>query len=134
MAQTFKFSVGKLTIDSKVIASCAGITVTYDGSPVDYYAGDYRYPLAIELGNQSCEISVDSAEFDLEIFPKDQGETGPALLLTNTYVDVVLEAGPNGGGLVGTIKNCKITSYEVVSTQDDFVKASLTLRKAQLVE
>lgn len=132
MSYIFKFSVGKIKINETEIGTAEGITVTFDGSPVDFYGGDYRYPMAIELGNQSCEISIDSAEFNLENFPKDDGGS-PAIWLTNQYVDVELLAGPNGGGLVGTIENCKVTSYEVTSTQDDFIRGTLVLRKAQKI-
>lgn len=132
MAYTFKFSVGKISIDAIEIGTAEGITVTFDGAPVDFYGGDYRYPMAIELGNQSCEITVDCAEFNLENFPKDDGGS-PAIWLTNAYVDLTLVAGPNGGGLVGTIEHCKVVSYEVTSIQEDFVKASLVLRKAQKI-
>jgi len=131
MAQfQYKFSVGKISLDSTELAKCTGITVSYDGSPVEFFGADYRYPLAIELGNQSCEITVENAEFNLENFPKDVGGSA-ATFLTNTAVDVVLEAGPNGGGLVGEIKNCKVIALEVVSVQDDFVKATVTLKKVQ---
>jgi len=132
MAYTFKFSTGKITIGSEEIATASGITVSYDGNPAEYYGGDYRYPLAMELGNQSCEITVESAEFALENFPGDDGGS-EASWLDGELVDLTLEAGANGGGLTGTIKNCKVVSYEVVSTQDDFVKATLVLRKVQYI-
>jgi len=127
---TFKFSVGKLKIDSVEVAACQGISVSYDGNPAEFYGADYRYPLAMELGNQSCEISIENAEFNLENFPGDVGGSA-ASLLDNELVDVVLEAGANGGGLTGTIVNCKVTAFEVTSVQDDFVKGTITLRKVQ---
>ena len=40
---------------------------------------------------------------------------------------MTLAAGANGGGLTGTINNCKITQYEVKSTQDGFVTSNMTL-------
>lgn len=127
---SFKFSVGKLKIDSVEVAACQGISVSYDGNPAEFYGADFRYPLAMELGNQSCEISVENAEFNLENFPGDEGGIA-ATLLDNALVDVVLEAGVNGGGLTGTIKSCKVTAFEITSTQDDFVKATITLKKVQ---
>lgn len=132
MAFQYKFSVGIISLDSTELAKCTGITVSYDGSPVEFYGADYRYPLALELGNQSCEITVENAEFNLENFPKDAGGS-IATFLTNQAVDVVLAAGANGGGIAGTIANCKVVSFELVSVQDDFVKATLTLRKIQNV-
>jgi len=132
MAYTFKFSTGNISVGEDPVAACSGITVSYDGNPVDYYGADYRYPLAIELGNMNCEITIESAEFALEAFPKDAGGSA-ASWLTNSLVDLTLTAGANGGGLTGTIKNCKVVSYEVTSVQDDFVRASLALRKVQYV-
>jgi len=130
MAYTFKFSVGKVKLGSDYVAPCQGITVSFDGNPAELFGGDYRYPLALELGNQSCEITVECAEFGLENFPGDAGGSA-ANFLTNTVIDLELEAGVNGGGLAGIIKNCKVTNCEVVSTQDDFVKTTLTLKKIQ---
>jgi len=127
---SYKFSVGTISLGGSEMAKCTGISVAYDGSPVEYYGADYRYPLALELGNQSCEITVENAEFALENFPGDAGGSA-ATLLTNAVVDVTLGAGANGGGLSGTIKNCKVISLEINSVQDDFVKATVVLRKVQ---
>ena len=71
VSYTFKFSTGKAKIGSDYVAPCQGITVSFDGNPSELFGGDYRYPLAIELGNQSCEITIESAEFGLENFPGD---------------------------------------------------------------
>lgn len=130
MAYTFKFSVGKITLGSTELAACKNIGVSFDGNPSEFYGADYRYPLALELGNQSCEITVENAQFALENFPDDVGGSA-ATFLTNELVDVTLQAGANGGGLAGTIKNCKVVSYEVNSVQDDFVSATLVLKKIQ---
>jgi len=130
MSYTFKFSTGKAKIGDDYVAPCQGITVAFDGNPSELFGGDYRYPLAMELGNQSCEITIESAEFGLENFPGDDGGDA-ATFLKNTMIDLTLEAGANGGGLAGVIKNCKVTNYEVISVQDDFVKATLTLKKVQ---
>lgn len=127
---TFKFSVGKLKIGADEVAACQNISVSFDGNPAEFYGADYRYPLALELGNQSCEISVENAEFNLENFPGDVGGDA-ATFLDNELVDITLEAGANGGGLTGTIKNCKVASFEVASAQEDFVKGTLTLKKVQ---
>ena len=129
-AFTYKFSVGTISLDGAEMAKCTGISVSYDGSPVEFYGADYRYPLALELGNQSCEITVENAEFSLENFPQDVGGSA-ASFLDNVAVDITLAAGVNGGGLTGTITNCKVVSLEVVSVQDDFVKATVVLRKIQ---
>jgi len=129
---SYKFSVGTISLGGEEMAKCTGISVSYDGSPVEFYGADYRYPLAMELGNQSCEITVENAKFSLENFPGDAGGDA-AVLLDNALVDVVLGEGVNGGGLTGTIKNCKVVSVEVNSVQDDFVSASVTLKKVQYV-
>ena len=92
------------------------IGVSYDGDPQSFYGGDYRLPLAVELGNRSGEITVTSARF----------ETNDDIL-DNCYVDVVLGTGNEGGGLTGTINNCKIVDYSVTSTQNDFVTSDMRL-------
>jgi hypothetical protein len=91
------------------------ISVSYDGDPQSLYGGDYRLPLAIELGNRSGEITASSSRWTLS-----------DAMLTNNYVDVVLGFGPNGGGLAGTIEACKLSNYSVASTQNDFVTSDLT--------
>lgn len=117
-----KFGVGRIKLDSVEIGLATNITVSLDGDPQELRAADFRLPVAIELGAKSLEITAETAKFDLD-------EDG-ATILDNAYVDVDLEAGASGGGLVGTITNCKIVSYEVVSTQDGFVVSTLVLRKA----
>jgi len=116
----YKFSVGKITIDGDTIATCTGITVRHDGGAVEHRAGDYRYPMWIELGAKSLEISVESAKFDVD--PSE---------LNNTYVTVELQTGAEGGGLTGTLTNMKVVSYEVRETQDAFVVSTMVLRKAE---
>ena len=92
------------------------VNVTYDGNPQSFYGGDYRLPLAVELGNRTGEIVTQTARFD----------TTDAVL-DNRYVDITLGTGKNGGGLTGTISYCKITKYDVKSTQDGFVIGGMTM-------
>lgn len=92
------------------------ISVTYDGNPQSFYGGDYRLPLAVQLGNRSGEITCTTARFSTA----DD-------CLDDNYVDVTLAVGKNGGGLTGTINNCKVTKYDVKSTQDGFVTSNMNL-------
>ena len=116
----YKFSVGKIKIGGgTAIAFCTGITISYDGGPVEYRGGDYRYPVWIELGARALEIRVESAKFDVD----------PAEL-DNAYVDIELTAGAEGGGLAGTITGCKVISYEVRQEQNAFVVSTMVIRKA----
>jgi len=92
------------------------ISVTYDGDPQSFYGGDYRLPLAVELGNRNGQITTTSARFQTQ----DD-------ILDNRYLDVVLGTGNTGGGLTGTINNCKVTNYVVRSAQNDFVTSDLTI-------
>jgi len=116
----YKFGVGTIQIGSgTAIASCTGITVRTDGGPVEFRGGDHRLPMWIELGAKSVEITVESAKFDVD----------PAEL-DNEYVTLTLSAGAEGGGLTGSITNCKLVSYEVRQAQDAFVVSTMTLRKA----
>lgn len=68
------------------------------------------------MGNRSGEITTTTARFSTDDDPLD-----------NRYLTVVLALGKNSGGLTGTILNCKVTSYNVTSTQNDFVTSDLTL-------
>jgi len=116
----YKFSVGKIKIGGgTAIAYCTGITISYDGGPVEFRGGDNRYPVWIELGAKSLEIRVESAKFDVN--PTE---------LDNTYVDVELQTGVEGGGLAGTITGCKVISYEVRQEQNAFVVSTMVIRKA----
>jgi hypothetical protein len=90
--------------------------VTYDGDPQSFYGGDYRLPLAVELGNRTGQITCAAARFSTS----DD-------CLDNAYVDVTLGTGKNGGGLSGTVNNCKVTNYAVRSTQNGFVMSDLTM-------
>jgi len=121
-----KFSVGKIMVGSETIAKCTGITVRVDGAPVDFYGGGYPLPKAIELGNRSVTISVDYGDF---------GTIDPNTILTNSYVDIVLQASDYDAnrGIDGiTLTDCKATSYEIASTQDGFITYRLEFRKADL--
>jgi hypothetical protein len=119
---TYQFSVGTMSVAeesggcSQEIGIMTEVNISYDGDPQSFYAGDYRLPMAIELGNRSGEISASSSRFSTDDAP-----------LTNNYVDVTLGLGVNGGGLSGTIAGCKITNYSVTSTQNDFVTSDITL-------
>lgn len=112
----YQFSVGQMTIGNNLFGICTEISVNYDGNPQSFYGGDYRLPLAVELGNRTGEITCTSARFD----------TTDAIL-DNRYLNVVLSTGYNGGGLTGTINNCKVTKYDVKSTQDGYVLSNINL-------
>jgi len=120
MAFSYQFSCGTITVTTEGGVNNLGIvteiSVSYDGDPQSFYGGDYRLPLAVELGNRSGEVTCTTARFDTT----DD-------ILDNGYVDVTLGTGHNGGGLTGTINNCKITNYSISSTQNDFVTSDMTL-------
>jgi len=118
------FSVGRIKIGDTTIAKCTGITVRYEGNPVEFYGGGYKEPLEIELGNIAITITVEFAEWSNGI--------DPDTVLPNTYVDVQLlssSADTNRGLSNLTLKRCKATSWETASTQDGFVTHRLELRK-----
>lgn len=123
MAETLKFSVGKIRLLKDAVYTeigvATGITVKYSAAAVDFRGGDYDYPVDIKLGDLSCEITADSAKF----------ESSKPVPMDDTLYDLVLEAGKQGGGLTGTIKNMKIISYEVKSAQNAFVVSTLVMRK-----
>lgn len=119
-----KFSVGKIKVGSDTIGKCTGISVRFDGGPVDMYAGGFPDPLEVELGNRATTISVDYVEWAVE----DVEE-----ILSNEYVNIELQASDYDAqrGLAGlTLNRCKATSYEITSSQDGFVTYRLELRKS----
>lgn len=120
----YKFSVGAFALSGSELSPvgvATGITVSYDGAPVEFRGGDYRLPLAIELGDESVEITIESSKFDVD--------TDIATFLSNNTFTLTLSQGANNGGLVGTLSNCKIVSYEIVSEQAGFVLASITIQQ-----
>jgi len=116
MAFQYQFSVGTIRVGNNDLGIVTEIAVTYDGDPQSFYGGDYRLPLAVELGNRNGEITTTTARFDTS----DD-------ILDNRYLDVVLGTGNEGGGLTGTINNCKVTNYTVNSTQNGFVTSDMRL-------
>lgn len=119
-----KFSVGKISVGTDVIGKCTGISVRFDGGPVDMYAGGFPDPLEVELGNRSTTITVDYVEWTVS----DVEE-----ILTNSYVNVVLSGSDFDAarGISGlTLNRCKVTSYELTSSQDGFISYKLELRKS----
>lgn len=116
MSFQYQFSVGTVNVGGNQLGILTEVSVSYDGDPQSFYGGDYRLPLAVELGNRSGQISTSSSRFQTQ----DD-------VLDNRYLDVTLAAGKNSGGLTGTISNCKVTNYNVRSSQNDFVTSDMTL-------
>jgi len=116
MAFRYQFSVGSIVVGANDLGVVTDLAVSYDGDPQSFYGGDYRLPLAVELGNRSGEITTTTARFSTDDDPLD-----------NVYLTVVLGLGNEGGGLTGTIRNCKVTTYNVTSTQNDFVTSDMAL-------
>ena len=116
MSFNYQFSCGTIKVGNNDLGIVTDIAISYDGDPQTFYGGDYRLPLAVELGNRSGEITTTTARFD----EKDT-------VLDNTYMDVVLGTGKEGGGLTGTIRNCKVTNYSVTSSQNGFVTSDMSL-------
>ena len=121
MAFNYRFSVGTLVVGTNDLGIMTDIAVSYDGDPQSYYGGDYRLPVAIELGNRSGEITATGARYKVD---GAQNAAGP---LDNQYHTVTLAAGTNSGGLTASIQDCKVTGYNVTSTQADFVTSDITL-------
>jgi len=112
-------------VGGQTIGKCTGISVRYEGGPVDVYGGGYPEPLEIFLGNRSTTISVDYVEWSVE--DVDQ-------ILTDSYVDVELlgsEYDLNRGLSGMTLTRCKAVTWELTSTQDGVVTYRLELRKAK---
>ena len=112
----YQFSTGTISVGSNNLGIVTEVNISYDGDPLSFYGGDYRLPLAVELGNRSGTINCTTARFSTS----DD-------CLDNAYVTVTLGTGNEGGGLTGTITNCKVTNYNVKSTQNGFVTSDLVL-------
>ncbi len=120
-----KFSVGRFKMGGVTLAKCTGITVRYDGGPVDLYAGGFVDPLEIELGNRAVTLTVEYAEWTGDFAPDD--------VLTNEYITIELLASEADAarGLSGlTLNQCKAVNWEVASTQDGFATYRMEFRKA----
>jgi hypothetical protein len=116
VALSYQFSVGTIQVGSNDLGTVTSINVTYDGDPQSFYGGDYRLPIAVELGNRSGQITTSTTRFDT-------ADT----VLDNRYLNVTLGTGANSGGLTGTINNCKVSNYNVASAQADYVLSDWTL-------
>jgi len=117
----YRFSVGTLQMGGNDIGTLQDCTVSYDGSPEELRGGDYRLPLAIELGDMSVEITATAIRINTYGNIQD--------ILDGAKVDVVLGVGKNSGGLVGTIAGCKLVSHEISSAQTDYVTGTFTFRQ-----
>ena len=125
MASEVKFSVGRIKVGLDTIAKCTGITIRYDGNPVDLYAGGCMDPHDIQIGNRNILITVDYAEWDTAAVSPDD-------ILTNSEVDIELLASACDAtrGISGlTLAKCKAVSWEMTSSQDGFITYRLELRK-----
>lgn len=116
MGFQYQFSVGKISVGTNDLGIVTEVSVNYDGNPQSFYGGDYRLPLAVQLGNRTGEITCTTARFATD-----------DAILDDRYLDVTLATGKNGGGLTGTISDCKVTKYDVKSTQDGFVTSNMTM-------
>ena len=115
---TRKFSVGRIKRGSgDYVGVCRDITVRYDGNPQEFRGGDYRYPLDIVPGDQSCVVTAATADYDA---------TEPTFGVAET---LELEAGANTGGIVVTLTNMVLVNAEIASTQNGFVGTNLEWRK-----
>lgn len=122
---TLKFSVGKISYkdagdpDYTEIGVCTDITVSYDGAPVEFRGGDYRYPVDIQLGNQTLTVTGTCGDSDSAEEP-----------LNNKITEIKIEPGQNSGGISTiTLSNMKLVSKEVASTQDGFVTTAYEWHK-----
>lgn len=112
------FSVGKIKRgDGTYVGICRSITVSYDGAPVEFRGGDYRYPVEIHAGDQSLTVTAEAADYD-----KAEPIFGIPEILE-------LEEGEHDGGVDLTLENMVLVSAEIASTQDGFVATSLEWHK-----
>jgi len=122
MSLAYKFSVGTIAHNSINMGVARSIEVTYDGDPQEFRGGDYRLPLAIELGNVSVSARAETVKFDTYDDFAD--------ILDGACNDITLAAGANSGGLSGTLSNMVLVNYTIRSAQEEFALANVEWRQA----
>lgn len=116
---TLKFSVGAVKIGDTDIGIAQEIEVHYSTSGKEFRGGDYDYPIDIQLGDKSCEVTVKTSYFKID----------PSDVLDNVAYSLVISAGKQSGGTLGTITNLKLVDYKVAQKQDEYVLTDLVFRK-----
>lgn len=125
MSEDVKFSTGRIVLvaadlTETDLGACQDISIHYSSSNKELRAGDYDYPIDIQLGDRSCEVTVKSSNWDID----------PASVnYDNAVYSIRIDAGKQGGGSLGTIANCKLTDFKVEQKQDEFVLTDLTFKK-----
>ena len=122
MTLGYKFSVGTVTHNEVDMGVARSIEVAYDGDPQEFRGGDYRLPLAIELGNVSVTARAETVKFDTY--------ASFASILDGAATSLVLAAGANSGGITGTLTAMVMVSYTVRSAQEEFSLANVEWRQA----
>jgi len=122
MSLNYRFSVGTISHDGVNLGVARSIEVTYDGDPQEFRGGDYRLPLAIELGNVSVTVRAETVK-------SDTYDDFTAILDGGCH-DITLGTGANSGGLSGTLSNMVLVNYTIRSAQEEFVLANLEWRQA----
>jgi len=122
---TLKFSVGTVQLqpvgggDPVDIGIAQEISVNYTSAAKEFRGGDYDYPIDIQLGDKSCEVTVKTSYWKLD--PQD--------IWNNSTFNLVISTGKQGGGSTGTITNLKLISYKVEQKQNEYVLSDLVFHK-----
>jgi len=120
---SLKFSVGTIKLqkdgEDTDIGIAQEIGINYTSAGQEFRGGDYDYPLDIQLGDKSCEVTVKTSKWDID----------PSTIWDNALYSLVISAGKQGGGSTGTITNLKLISYNVVQRQNEYVLSDLVFRK-----
>jgi hypothetical protein len=121
-----QFSIGSVEYGSTSLGFLTNITVSYDGDPQEFRGADYNYPVQIELGNRTVEITAESGRLD--------GDLTDTWLTSGAPVNIVFSQSSNNNGLAGTITNVKCVSHEVAQAQKEFVTYSMTFQMQEIDE
>jgi len=118
----YKFSVGKATLTSlqtgyvKVVDVATSIEFNYDMTTIKEVGPD---------GIPTDEIK-DEEKITLSFEFTDDVDT--ALIAGQTY-DIVLTPGVEGGGISLSLENCRLTNYNVRTSQNNFVAIRVSFSK-----
>ena len=119
---SYKFSIGKLKLKQggstiKEIIPTTEISIDYKLSTTREY--DASGSTIDEFKDEEqLTLSVSFASTDYE----------PSIIQGDLY-DLVLETGVVGGGIAATITNCKLTGYNIKTSQDQFSITTITFSK-----
>jgi hypothetical protein len=123
----YRFSVGSLEL--KIGSSSVKIIEFAKDITIDYKINTHK-----EYGPEGQVIDEEVETEDLTITAEFIEPAWDTNIDIGVYYDLVLSPGPANSGLSITLANCRVTGYNIKSTQGEFVTSSLTFSKKGKVD